>query len=71
MWGRALAIVKKEFGDVPFSVLKCKKLFYHLRLPLYFVVPICVSEETILKYEGRGIPVSIFAWLLLLRRQFN
>ncbi|XP_059689290.1 myotubularin-related protein 12 isoform X3 [Gavia stellata] len=27
------------------------------KLPLYFVVPICVSEETILKYEGRGIPI--------------
>jgi len=37
------------------------KLFCHLRLPLYFVVPICVSEESILKYEGRGIPVSIYA----------
>ncbi|PKU35802.1 myotubularin-related protein 12 [Limosa lapponica baueri] len=28
------------------------------KLPLYFVVPICVSEESILKYEGRGIPVQ-------------
>uniref|UniRef100_A0A669QB51 Myotubularin related protein 12 n=2 Tax=Phasianus colchicus TaxID=9054 RepID=A0A669QB51_PHACC len=27
------------------------------KLPLYFVVPICVSEESILKYEGRGIPI--------------
>ncbi|NXA28391.1 MTMRC protein, partial [Ibidorhyncha struthersii] len=27
------------------------------KLPLYFVVPICVSEENILKYEGRGIPI--------------
>uniref|UniRef100_A0A8C8B3N7 Myotubularin-related protein 12 n=1 Tax=Otus sunia TaxID=257818 RepID=A0A8C8B3N7_9STRI len=27
------------------------------KLPLYFVVPICVSEESILKYQGRGIPI--------------
>ncbi|XP_039946378.1 myotubularin-related protein 12 isoform X2 [Hirundo rustica] len=27
------------------------------KLPLYFVVPICISEESILKYEGRGIPI--------------
>ncbi|XP_021236201.1 myotubularin-related protein 12 isoform X2 [Numida meleagris] len=27
------------------------------KLPLYFVVPMCVSEESILKYEGRGIPI--------------
>lgn len=37
--------------------------FIFFRLPLYFVVPICVSDESILKYEGRGIPVSIYAWL--------
>ncbi|XP_074712477.1 myotubularin-related protein 12 isoform X2 [Strix uralensis] len=27
------------------------------KLPLYFVVPICVSEESILKYQGRGVPI--------------
>ncbi|XP_064358593.1 myotubularin-related protein 12 isoform X1 [Dromaius novaehollandiae] len=27
------------------------------KLPLYFVVPICVSEESILKFQGRGIPI--------------
>lgn len=43
---------------------KCKRFFFcYPRLPLYFVVPICISEESILKYEGRGIPVSICAWL--------
>ncbi|NWU94069.1 MTMRC protein, partial [Upupa epops] len=31
------------------------------KLPLYFVVPICVSEESIVKYEGRGIPIWCFS----------
>lgn len=52
-----------NFEVVLCSVLKCKNLLCYLRLPLYFVVPICVSEESILKYEGRGIPVSIYLWL--------
>ncbi|XP_010223203.1 PREDICTED: myotubularin-related protein 12-like [Tinamus guttatus] len=27
------------------------------KLPLYFVVPMCVSEDSILKFQGRGIPI--------------
>lgn len=61
MWAGTLTIIKRSLEIVLCSVFKNKKLFFYLRLPLYFVVPICVSEESILKYEGRGIPVSIYA----------
>ncbi|KAM9167922.1 myotubularin-related protein 12 [Mergus octosetaceus] len=50
--------LERTKGNVQYKVVTTNEGYrISEKLPLYFVVPICLSEETILKYEGRGIPI--------------
>ncbi|KAM4638222.1 myotubularin-related protein 12 [Amazona ochrocephala] len=50
--------LERTKGNVKYKVVTTNEGYVVSdKLPLYFVVPICVSEESILKYEGRGIPI--------------
>ncbi|KAM8985561.1 myotubularin-related protein 12 [Ara ararauna] len=50
--------LERTKGNVKYKVVTTNEGYgVSEKLPLYFVVPICVSEESILKYEGRGIPI--------------
>ncbi|XP_050572239.1 myotubularin-related protein 12 isoform X4 [Cygnus atratus] len=52
------AELERTKGNVQYKVVTTNEGYrVSEKLPLYFVVPICVSEESILKYEGRGIPI--------------
>ncbi|CAM4668526.1 myotubularin-related protein 12 [Lepidochelys kempii] len=50
--------LERTKGNMKYKVLSANEAYkVSEKLPLYFVVPMSLSEERILQYQGRGIPI--------------
>ncbi|XP_067401579.1 myotubularin-related protein 12 isoform X2 [Emydura macquarii macquarii] len=50
--------LERTKGNMKYKVVSANKAYkVSEKLPLYFVVPMSLSEEDILQYQGRGIPI--------------
>nr|XP_042716144.1 myotubularin-related protein 12 isoform X2 [Chrysemys picta bellii] len=50
--------LERTKGNMKYKVLSANEAYkVSEKLPLYFVVPMSLSEESILQYQGRGIPI--------------
>ncbi|KAF7244017.1 Myotubularin-related protein 12 [Varanus komodoensis] len=63
--------LERTKGNLKFKAMSANEGYkISKRLPAYFVVPMAVSEECILQYQGRGIP-EVDAWNLFCLESFS